>query len=263
MERRNAAYQFLDLVGYGEIHDDLRYPQLSRDGTAQFVREAGDGSEFRRFAVSALCIAPLKSRTALLSVTEVELECWLTDARLVVIDRRWAHAGIRVGGGMGFVAATARAANEHGSTWQELERAAAMHLRLPWLTHVGAQCRVRWLSDELVRVVIKVDGEHYRVDMTLVGSPAGDLANDILQRTVRLWTTWTLPDGAALGFEERVKFEALGRRTLVPVPRAPLEVAAFPCNAPVTQHASQAFLEAAAGKTSPLCLRDPKRSEFV
>ena len=134
-----------------------------------------------------------------------------------------------------------------------------MHVRLPWLTHVGAQCRVRRLSDEVVRVVVKVDGEHYRVDLTVSeASSAASIANDILQRTVRLWTTWTLPDGAALGFEERGKFEALGRRTLVPVPRAPLEIAAFPCNAPVTQHASRAFLEAAAGEPTLSCLRAPR-----
>lgn len=259
MERRDAAYQFLDLVGFDETHGDLRYPQILSDPHAQFVHEIGDGSEFRRFAVSALCIAPLKSRTALLSMTEVDLDCWLTDARLVVIDRRWAHTGVRVGGGTRFVAATARAANEPGTTRPEREQAAAMHLRLPWLTHVGAQCRVRWLSDEVVRLVVKVDGEHYRVDLTLPGvSSAAQIANDILQRTIRLWTSWTLPDGAALGFEERVKFEALSRRTLVPVPRAPLEIAAFPCNAPVTQHACRAFLDAAAGESSFSCLRAPE-----
>ncbi len=246
MECRDAAYQFFDLVGYGEIHDDLRFPQLSSDRTAQFVHEAGDGSEFRRFAVSALCIAPLKSRTALLSMTGVELDCWLTDARLVVIDRRWAHTGTRVGGGMGFVAATARAANNGSSRGLEREQAAAMHIRLPWLTHVGAQCRVRWLREEVLRLVIKVEGNHYRIDLTPAhGVTAASIGTDVLQRTVRLWTTWDLPDGAALGFEERTKFDALGQRVLAPVRRAQLEVATFPCNAPVTQYASRAFLEAA------------------
>ena len=146
---------------------------------------------------------------------------------------------------MSFVAATARA-DESGAPSHarpEGRYGAAMHVRLPWLTHLGVQCRARWLHQELVRLVIKVDGDHYRIDLVPTRrASAATIANDILDRTVRLWTTWELPDGAALGFEERTKFDALRGRILSPIPRAPLEIAAFPCNAPVTQFASQAFL---------------------
>ena len=251
MEHRDAAYQFLDLVDLDQVHRiSVSAAHVDLDD-AQLVREIGDGSEFRRFAASALCIAPLKSRTALLSMTQVELDC-----RLPTPD--WSSStAVGQFGGPGGVAAPGSSRRPRGPRPRTVRRggkpsgrrdARPISLARP---RRGA-CRSRRLSDQVVRVVVKVDGEHYRVDLTVSEGRRRRPASPTTSSSERSGSGPPGPCRTAPPSASRSGGNSkLSRRTLVPVPRAPLEIAAFPCNAPVTQYASRAFLEAAAGE--PTC----------
>jgi hypothetical protein len=183
------AYRFVT-VRTQDDDDGTMYPIFSAPGTPYlFEIEPADGGNIAHFVAKGLSVKEQGGRASdVLKVSEVKLDVYITDARVVVCCEKFDKGGGWSGFGAGAVFALgANAVSKARAAHRRKGKMLTGHVRYTWLSQVGGSTKAGFLDEEQLRIVVKdgsqTDAPLLLIDLTLPKSlDSIAIAQSIAQR---------------------------------------------------------------------------------
>ena len=183
------AYRFVT-VRTQEDDDGTMYPIFSAPDTPYlFEIEPADGGNIAHFVAKGLAVQQKGGRASdVLKVSEVKLDVYITDARVVVCCEKFDKGGGWSGFGAGAVFALgANAVSKARAAHRRKGKMLTGHVRYTWLSQVGGSTKAGFLDEEQLRIIVKdgsqADAPLLLIDLTLPKSVDSiAIAQSIAQR---------------------------------------------------------------------------------
>jgi hypothetical protein len=159
----------------------LPVPGLSPDAV---LMESRDGGDVRRVLANEIELRGGQGNKHIIRAAEIRAQVQITDARLTVACSKYDKGGGWVGGPVAMIALNA--GSKLLAARRRRGRMLVGQVRYPWIHAVYAQNKGGWIGAEMLRVIVKAEGEFVRLDLTFPKDvDATRVATELIHRAAR------------------------------------------------------------------------------
>lgn len=235
------------------------YPSITEDLTLAWdVLDGHINGPFYATRADVQILDPSRNEfRQLAEIKDVRIECYMSEARLAMMCRKYDKGGGWVGGPGALVL---NAGSKIIAANRRRGKALAGHLRYPWLSKVLFHNRQGFLDSEILRLIYHSEGATMYLELTLDSSfNSGAIAYEIVQRTL----SYRRADRAPISDEDAQALGALRpEHPVPPVDKGSMAKYTIPASCPAgtgAEHAPSAPPSAmSAGRTGLPCIDAPK-----